>query len=99
MTTWKDLRIACVFAAVAGLAAPAAQAQINLGSLRGKVTDEQRFPMANASVEIADIDGGVRRTARIEAGGVFVFPALPPGEYRLTVSAEGFQSKQLKLRV
>src|SRR5947208_3383210 len=75
------------------------EAQVNLSSFRGRVLDEQRLAIAGASLQLEELNGGAKRTARAGNDGTFEIPALQPGDYRLTVEAAAFQTKQLRLRV
>lgn len=92
-----------VTVAVAGmlflLSAYPLRAQVNMGSLRGTVSDAQHLAVAGAALQIDDVDGGVRRSTHAGSNGLFEFPALPPGEYRLSVSADGFQPRQTRVRI
>ena len=74
-------------------------AQGNTSSLRGVVRDEQRLGVPQASLLIESAEGGLQRTLASEPDGSFEFPALQAGAYRLTVRAEGFQPKQILVRV
>lgn len=57
--------------------AGAAQAQSAEGTLFGSAA-------AGATVSIVNLDTGLQRQAKAEAGGNFVFSKLPPGRYRVT---------------
>ena len=75
------------------------RAQGNTSSVRGTVLDEQRLAIPNASLRVEDVNGGLRRSAETKQDGTFEFAALQSGEYRLAVEAEGFQPKQVRVRV
>ena len=53
---------------------------------RGLVRNGAGAPIAGARVRLA---GAVRAEAVSAADGMFTLPALPPGQYKLTVEAEG----------
>lgn len=58
--------------------------------LRGRVVDDAGAGIAAARLTMTAADGKQQR-AVAQADGEFAFPALAPGEYRLTVEADGFQ--------
>lgn len=76
-------------------AAPPALAQTGT-TLRGKVTQGQsNLPMAGALVVIDEL----RREARADDDGNFVFDAVPPGDYHVGVRAEGYSTKRTEVKV
>ncbi len=68
-------------------------AQRLTGTIRGTVRDDADENLPGASVEIQspDLIGGVKADLT-STSGVFIFSALPPGTYEMTVSLAGFQS-------
>jgi hypothetical protein len=92
--------LAATSLAVLALFAPAhLGAQGNTSSVRGIVTDDQRLAIPKASLQIAELNGGVRRAIETKQDGSFEFVALQPGDYRLAAEAAGFQGKQIRFRV
>jgi hypothetical protein len=89
---------ALLLGALSLLGAARLSAQGNTSSLRGMVLDEQRLAIPHATLRIEDLNGGLRRSNET-SGGSFEFAALQPGEYRLTAEADGFQPKQVRLRI
>lgn len=67
--------------------------QILTGSIRGTVKDETGAVLPGATVELRSpaLIGGPKVMTTSERG-FFRFPDLPPGEYELSFSLEGFQS-------
>jgi hypothetical protein len=67
-------------------------AQEGYGTISGTVTDPSGGLVAGATVTALQTQTG--RSTVVESGkaGEFVFPALPPSVYKLSVSAPGFQS-------
>ncbi len=57
--------------------------------LQGRVLDEQGAVIVGAAVTLED-DKGVKLTAVTDGQGQYVFSALPPGTFTLTVNAPGF---------
>jgi hypothetical protein len=96
-----------VFAALAGAAACAAaqgdaapdpnSALPAMASLHGVVTSTEGAVYEGASVvlERGGSGAGPAATAQTDSNGAFSFANLPPGAFRLTVSAQGFQTKSI----
>jgi len=61
------------------------------GSISGHVIDQQGAAVANTNVTAADPARRVTVTTRTNDQGDFVFPALQPGNYTLTIEAPGFK--------
>lgn len=45
-----------------------------------------------ASVELENVDTGLKRSGNTDAAGYYAFLQVPPGNYRLMVKAAGFRS-------
>ncbi|MGE0815736.1 MAG: TonB-dependent receptor [Vicinamibacterales bacterium] len=73
------------------LAAPAA-AQ---GSLTGRVTRAGGDPMGGAAVVVEEL----RREARTADDGTYRFDGLAPGEYHVSVRADGYSSRRAEVTV
>jgi hypothetical protein len=65
--------------------------QTPLGTVTGLAVDASGGAVAAASVTLTDNDTGVRRSAQTNASGVYAFPDLPPGNYRMVADAKGFR--------
>jgi hypothetical protein len=76
-------------------AAPAlsayAQSQALNGQIEGTVSDQNNAVIANAVISASNIETGATRTATTDESGVYRFPLLPIGNYRITAKAEGFK--------
>jgi hypothetical protein len=76
---------------VAVAAAPAfAQVSATTGSINGKVSDATGGVLPGVTVTITSPAMQGTRTAVTDTGGDYRFPAIPPGEYRLTYELTGF---------
>src|SRR5579862_9729994 len=70
---------------------PAARAQ-STAVLRGSVIDPSGAAVVHAKVVVRNQATGAEWNNESDSDGLFVVPALPPGTYAITVSAEGFQT-------
>jgi hypothetical protein len=59
-------------------------------SIEGTITDPSGAVVPDAKVTLTNIDTGVSTIAQSNAEGLFRFPSLAPGRYKLTVSLQGF---------
>jgi Carboxypeptidase regulatory-like domain/TonB dependent receptor-like, beta-barrel len=71
--------------------ANAAQAQFR-SAIEGTVTDPGGGIVSEAQVTLVNVETGVSQTAKTNSAGSYGFPTLPPGKYKITVSAKGFAS-------
>src|SRR5690348_13727030 len=69
-----------------------AHAQVLYGSLTGNVTDPTDAGVPGAKVEAANVDTGLSRQADTDVRGAYVFSNLQLGRYKVTVTANGFQT-------
>lgn len=66
-------------------------AQIGGGSLVGNVTDPSGSAVAAARVTAVNTGTGVSRSTETNDTGYFEFPLLPPGQYQLEATQQGFR--------
>lgn len=79
-----------IFAVCAALlAVPLVYAAL-LGQVQGIVHDPTHRPIAGAKIVLQAAHSDLTFTATSDANGAFSIPAVPPGEYDVTVSAPGF---------
>ena len=69
------------------------------GSLRGTVQDATGARVASAKVMVQAANSAFERQAETEDRGEFRIDELPPGDYELTVHAEGFAKAQAEVAV
>ena len=75
------------------LAVAAATAQVGgSGTIQGTVTDPSGAVLAGASVVATNVETGVQTSRKTTDAGFFVLSPLQPGEYTVTIKAEGFQT-------
>jgi hypothetical protein len=61
------------------------------GSISGTAVDQSGATIASATVVLTQTGTGTAQTVQSHADGLFVFPALTPTDYSLSVTAKGFQ--------
>jgi hypothetical protein len=78
-----------------------AHAQAVNATLSGRVTDSSSGSVANANVTAVSTTTGFTRTVQTLDSGNFTIPALPAGQYNVTVTFTGFakQTKTIVLQV
>ena len=67
-------------------------AQSPLGTVTGVAIDPSGAPVPNATVTLKNQDTGITREVKSNAAGVYAFPNLAPGHYKLTAEAQGFRA-------
>ena len=67
--------------------------QTSTTSLQGSVADPSGAAVANATVRLMHSESKTERTTTTDMQGEYRFQFLPPGTYRLSVSASGFKSQ------
>jgi hypothetical protein len=67
------------------------------GSLTGAVSGSTGSAVSNARVSAKNLATGQSTAAQTNAAGLYSLPNLPPGEYEVSVSAEGVGSKTAKV--
>lgn len=82
-----------VLLTVVALAVPAF-AQEQRGSIEGVVRDSSGAVLPGATVD-ATSDVGQPTSTVTDALGVYRFPALPPGNYKLTANLQGFVAREV----
>lgn len=65
------------------------------GSITGTTLDITGAVVPHAAVKIVNVATNMTDSLKSDNSGVFVAPLLEPGEYTVTVSAEGFKTTQL----
>ena len=67
--------------------------QLVLDRISGKVTDPSGSAVPNAKVEAVNRDTNLKIEASTRENGLYEFPGLPIGSYKVTITHEGFQAK------
>ncbi|RSL16138.1 carboxypeptidase family protein [Edaphobacter aggregans] len=92
----KKLYGVLVLVAMVVTAATSALAQSNYGALRGMVTDVQGASVTNATISLTAEDTKIIRTTTSNGAGEYVFSAVAPGVYTVTVTTDGFKKSESK---
>src|SRR5258708_20813079 len=66
-------------------------AQADSATLSGTVTDPSGAIITNATVEATNPDTNLTQATRTNSAGLYSFPRLPPGRYRVSVKSTGFK--------
>src|ERR1044071_942424 len=67
-----------------------AQSQITTGQIQGLVQDANGAVVPGVNVEIKNLETGLSRTVTTNEDGRYVALALPPGNYSITATKQGF---------
>ena len=67
-------------------------AQTNYGDLRGEVKDIQGAVIASAQITLTNEATKFSRTAVTNNAGIYQFPGIDPGTYKVTISLSGFKN-------
>ena len=62
------------------------------GKIGGKVSDQQGGVLPGATVVVRNVNTGLSLTQVTNAAGIYNFPSLDPGSYRVEVSLTGFNT-------
>lgn len=82
--------LALILLAIVASAAGASGQIPKAGNINGTVVDNNGREVRNASITIADVSTGYRRTTNSDIQGSFHFLAVPVSHYELSASATGF---------
>jgi hypothetical protein len=61
------------------------------GAISGAITDPTAAMVGNAQVKVTDVTTGYTRTSRSNSRGTYRLSLLPPGQYSLEVTKDGFK--------
>jgi hypothetical protein len=94
----KNLRIASVVVVAlalcfccAGILAPQMSAQSTYGSVSGSVADSSGGSLADVRVTLTSLDSGAKLTQTTGPDGLYLFPNLFQGHYRVDAERAGFK--------
>jgi TonB dependent receptor/Carboxypeptidase regulatory-like domain/TonB-dependent Receptor Plug Domain len=93
----KRLPLAFAFIALVFLAFATFSFATVFGNVRGIVHDPQHKPIAGATVQVKAVGSDFQQSAQTDVDGSFSFPAVPFGDYAVSVSASGFGTKEQRV--
>ncbi len=73
------------------LSASAMFAQGTTAQIVGRISDPSGSAVPGAAVKVTNVDTGSVRQAQSNESGAYVLPLLPPGNYRLAITKDGFR--------
>ncbi len=89
MNKSQHLRFLCLL-----LLSTAIWAQLYTSTVSGLITDPSGAVIPNTQARLVDEQKGFSFTAASDTTGRYLFRNVPPGSYKLSVQAEGFQPQQ-----
>ena len=98
----RKLRLLSVQSSILGLfvlMTVASFAQIPSGSLVGTVTDTHGSRVAGATVAVEDVGSSLKRQTVSNSGGEFRLESLPPGNYKVKVTAGNFAPAVYQVKI
>jgi outer membrane receptor protein involved in Fe transport len=66
-------------------------AQTETATVSGRVSDSSGAVVPGATVELQSVERGIVTATATNGSGIYVFPSVHPGQYRITVKKEGFR--------
>jgi hypothetical protein len=72
------------------------QGQTAGGSISGRVTDSTGAVVVGATLNLTSVERGTITTSSSNDAGIYVFPSVPVGQYRMAITREGFRQAEVK---
>ena len=69
------------------------EAQVSAAKLSGTIADTSGATIADAKIEITNVQTGFTRTVTTNSSGFYSAPSLPPGTYKVSVSQANFSTE------
>src|ERR1700693_1256078 len=69
------------------------EAQVSEAKLSGTIADQSGASIADAKIEITNVQNGFTRTVTTNSSGFYSSPSLPPGTYKVSVSQANFSTE------
>ncbi len=91
-----NFRSSCTLSVLFILSAVTAWSQASSTTVRGTVRDQAQAVVPRASVKLTNTDTNVLHQTVTNEAGLYVFPGLTPGQYRLAVEFPAFQHSGIR---
>ena len=75
------------------------QAQVASASLSGTVSDRSGKTIASAKISVKNLTSGQSMEAQTDSAGLYKVSNLAPGDYEVSVSAEGFTTNVIRMTI
>jgi Carboxypeptidase regulatory-like domain len=79
--------------------APLSLAQTPGGSIIGTVTEKHAGPLAGARISVSNVQTGFTASVSTDVNGQFNVENLPAGAYKVSISANGLVTQEVKVTV
>jgi len=66
--------------------------QVSTSRIEGTITDKSGAVVADASIKVTNEGTSVSYETKTSSSGTFTVPSLTPGQYKVTITHEGFQT-------
>ena len=95
----KKFLLAAPLAFVSLAAAHSQAISVNGGAIQGTITDPSGANVSNATVVITSLGEGTSKTFSTDKSGFYSIGPLNPGEYKVTITASGFEKLEVTTRI
>jgi len=90
----RNRLVLCVMV-VLSLSAITAKAQQTLGSINGTILDATGAAVSGSDVTVTEVDINLSKTVHTQSNGFFQIFNLPPGNYKVQATHDGFDTTEL----
>ena len=89
---FRAMRKLCLLLLLVLFAAHSALGQLETATVSGQVVDANGLSIIGARVKLVDIDRDTAIGTAANSSGLYTFPSVRPGRYRMQITAEGFRT-------